>query len=239
MEVANLLMGPAGSKVRLRFLRQEGTGSCYKGAWLDCDCFCVLFVCVLLCSGEAVSLMDSLFHPLRVLSSPPAVSASWNFQCASGVFSCCLGVTSSSSLCRLYASEGALRGCLMRDGQACAGDVLVTLRTWGDARSLKSCHGRSTRDETTVRSVLGVLWTPRINYTQAAPCGLFAEHHTFLSSCRRGPRPARAGCRVVDALACLNTDFMFSRGTTRSPTRRRCFSSIAADSPVNAARTFL
>ena len=31
MEVANLLMGPEGSKVRLRFLRQEGNGSCYKG----------------------------------------------------------------------------------------------------------------------------------------------------------------------------------------------------------------
>lgn len=31
MEVASLLMGPEGSKVRLRFLRQEGNGSCYKG----------------------------------------------------------------------------------------------------------------------------------------------------------------------------------------------------------------
>ena len=33
MEVASLLMGPAGSKVRLRFLRQDatGNGSCYKG----------------------------------------------------------------------------------------------------------------------------------------------------------------------------------------------------------------
>jgi S1-C subfamily serine protease len=33
LEVASLLMGPAGSKVRLRFLRQEasGNGSCYKG----------------------------------------------------------------------------------------------------------------------------------------------------------------------------------------------------------------
>ena len=122
MEVANLLMGPAGSKVRLRFLRQEGTGSCYKGAWLACDYFCVLFVCVLLCWDEAVPLMDSLARPLRVLSPPPAVSASWICQCASGVFGRCLCLTTTPSLCRLYASERALRGCMMHGGQACAGD---------------------------------------------------------------------------------------------------------------------
>eukprot|EP00802_Teleaulax_amphioxeia_P028807 Tamp_30629.p1 GENE.Tamp_30629~~Tamp_30629.p1 ORF type:complete len:152 (-),score=24.60 Tamp_30629:271-672(-) len=37
MEVASLLMGPAGSKVRLRFLRQDatGNGSCYKDFTLE------------------------------------------------------------------------------------------------------------------------------------------------------------------------------------------------------------
>ena len=42
LEVASLLMGPAGSKVRLRFLRQEasGNGSCYKGVCAHRCCQC-------------------------------------------------------------------------------------------------------------------------------------------------------------------------------------------------------
>ena len=70
--------------------------------------------------------------------------------------------------------------------------VLVTLRTWGEAPSLNSCQGRSIRDETTVRSVLRVLWTPKIN-THKQPHALYSQNIT--------PSSPRAGeVRVLRGL---------------------------------------